>query len=45
MIYSIADLLKEFSEKENQKLMEQITHRPTIGDMYGKPPIYRTLTR
>ena len=30
MIYSIADLLKEFSEKENQKLMEQITHRQQL---------------
>lgn len=35
MINTIADLLKEFSDKENQKLKElDITHPPTIGAMY-----------
>ena len=35
MINTLADLLKEFSEKENQVLKEQnIVHRPSIGTMY-----------
>lgn len=35
MINTLADLLKEFSEKENQILKEQdIVHRPSIGAMY-----------
>lgn len=35
MINTLADLLKEFSEKENQRLKElDIAHPPTIGDMY-----------
>lgn len=35
MINTLADLLKEFSEKENLRLKElDITHPPTIGSMY-----------
>lgn len=35
MINTLADLLKELSEKENQLLKEQdIVHRPSIGAMY-----------
>lgn len=35
MINTLADLLKAFSEKENQRLRElDITHPPTIGAMY-----------
>lgn len=35
MINTIADLLRELSEKENQRLKEQdIEHRPSIGTMY-----------
>ena len=35
MINTLAELLKELSEKENQRLKElDITHPPTIGAMY-----------
>lgn len=35
MINTLADLLKAFSEKENQRLRElDIFHPPTIGAMY-----------